>query len=397
MAFIWAKNELGDGYIKWLEPIYEKPLAIFSIFLASEIMIGIIPPELFMIWASRNGIVSDYVANVMLLAIISYLSGMIGHWIGSYLNQSKFYRLMKRNFFGKYERYINDFGILNTWGAGGNRDQYFNTIQYLLDEGAPLDGIGFQGHFSASDLTGPEELWQVIDQFDQLGLAMQVTEFDVNTTDEELQAAYTRDFITAMFAHEGIDDLILWGFWEDAHWRPDAALFRSDWSIKPNGQAFLDLVFGEWWTEEQSDTDANGEVGIRGFKGNYDVSATLGPHAQQITASLSDGGTSLLVELPFLQGDYNGDGEVNAADYTLWRDTQGSTTDLAADGNFDGVVDGLDYQLWRDRFGASISAPLTAVPEPTSFALIAILALAFMAFNSRQKPSSGSGFFHLAK
>ena len=83
---------------------------MFSIFLASEVMIGIIPPELFMIWASRNGIVLDYVGNIALLAVISYMSGLVGHWIGTYLNQSKFYRLMKRNFFGKYERYITDFG-----------------------------------------------------------------------------------------------------------------------------------------------------------------------------------------------------------------------------------------------------------------------------------------------
>ncbi len=109
-AFVWAKHELGDDYISWLQPIYNKPIAVFSIFLTSEILIGIIPPELFMIWAARNGIVSDYVGNMVLLASVSYMAGFIGHRIGTYLNQSKFYRLMKRNFFGKYEKYINDFG-----------------------------------------------------------------------------------------------------------------------------------------------------------------------------------------------------------------------------------------------------------------------------------------------
>lgn len=110
VLFVWAKNELGADYFKWLEPVYEKPYAIYSIFLGSEILIGIIPPELFMIWASRNGIISDYVWNIVLLASISYAAGMIGHRIGTYLNTSKFYRLLKRNFFGKYEKYINDFG-----------------------------------------------------------------------------------------------------------------------------------------------------------------------------------------------------------------------------------------------------------------------------------------------
>ncbi|QDU56856.1 PEP-CTERM motif protein [Aeoliella mucimassa] len=51
-------------------------------------------------------------------------------------------------------------------------------------------------------------------------------------------------------------------------------------------------------------------------------------------------------------GDYNGDGSVNLADYTIWRDSLGSTgTDLDADGNGDQVVDSADYTLWKDNFG----------------------------------------------
>lgn len=35
----------------------------------------------------------------------------------------------------------------------------------------------------------------------------------------------------------------LWGFWAGDHWIPHAALFRRDWSIKPNGRVYQDLVF----------------------------------------------------------------------------------------------------------------------------------------------------------
>ncbi|MEM1186823.1 MAG: trypsin-like serine protease, partial [Planctomycetota bacterium] len=46
-----------------------------------------------------------------------------------------------------------------------------------------------------------------------------------------------------------------------------------------------------------------------------------------------------------LEGDYNGDGVVDGADYTFWANRFGGTTadDLLADGNGDGVVDGADY------------------------------------------------------
>ena len=66
-------------------------------------------------------------------------------------------------------------------------------------------------------------------------------------------------------------------------------------------------------------------------------------------------------------GDYNGDGVVDAADYTVWRDSLGSEVLLAADGDGDNVVDQDDYAIWAANFG---SAAATSVPEPTTLLLI---------------------------
>jgi hypothetical protein len=86
-----------------------------------------------------------------------------------------------------------------------------------------------------------------------------------------------------------------------------------------------------------------------------------------------------------IPGDFNINGVVDAADYTIWSDTQGQTgSNLAADatgpgGVPDGVVDQLDYQLWVDHFGqtsGSGAASGSAVPEPTSFALAAAAGVA---------------------
>ena len=59
----------------------------------------------------------------------------------------------------------------------------------------------------------------------------------------------------------------------------------------------------------------------------------------------------------YLPGDYNRDLSVDAADYTLYRNTLGSTTDLRADGNENGIVDAADYQTWKSHFGEKRSVP----------------------------------------
>lgn len=81
-----------------------------------------------------------------------------------------------------------------------------------------------------------------------------------------------------------------------------------------------------------------------------------------------------------LPGDYNGDGIVDAADYTVWRDSLGRVwPGLAADGTGDGRVDGDDLTFWRERFGNTAGgvAPLAAaVPEPDAVLLAMVVLIA---------------------
>ncbi|MEX2091367.1 MAG: hypothetical protein WD971_01755 [Pirellulales bacterium] len=67
--------------------------------------------------------------------------------------------------------------------------------------------------------------------------------------------------------------------------------------------------------------------------------------------------------------DYNNNCFIDTADYTVWRDTLGSTSDLRADGNFSSVVDVGDYDLWKSHFNKYVcdftSPDLSiVVPEP---------------------------------
>lgn len=81
-----------------------------------------------------------------------------------------------------------------------------------------------------------------------------------------------------------------------------------------------------------------------------------------------------------ISGDYNDDGTVNAADFSLWRDTLGAVgSSLAADGDGDGSVDVDDFNVWKNHFGQSLGSGsgAAAVPEPASCVvlLLAILAI----------------------
>ena len=96
-----------------------------------------------------------------------------------------------------------------------------------------------------------------------------------------------------------------------------------------------------------------------------------------------------------VQGDYNNNGTVDAADYILWRKTLGSTTDLRANGdntgNSENVIDAADYAFWRGRFGnpagsGAFESGAQPVPEPTSILLCIIGAVLWKWLWSRRHP-----------
>ena len=67
-----------------------------------------------------------------------------------------------------------------------------------------------------------------------------------------------------------------------------------------------------------------------------------------------------------LPGDFSGDGVVDTADYTIWRDNLGAP--FTAD----------DYNTWRANFGRTFAAAAAAVPEPNILCIFALAALAIV-------------------
>ena len=89
-------------------------------------------------------------------------------------------------------------------------------------------------------------------------------------------------------------------------------------------------------------------------------------------------------------GDYNGNGFVDAADYVVWRSTLNDPVQngTGADGNGDGTINPADYDHWKALFGTAVGSGtanlvVVAVPEPvTSWMLVAA---AIAVFRLRRK------------
>lgn len=191
--------------------------------------------------------------------------------------------------------YINDFGILSDGGAGlMHINHYERTIQWLLDQGAPVEGIGMQGHFGAP--TPPVRMLEILDRFARFGKPIAITEFDLEIDDQQLQADFTRDLLTVCFSHPSVNQFLMWGFWEGRHWKPRGAMINRQWDPKPNYRVWRDLVYRQWWTDQTVTAGADGRISLRGFMGNYTIEASHGGKSASAPLELGrDGGQTALV------------------------------------------------------------------------------------------------------
>lgn len=166
--------------------------------------------------------------------------------------------------------YVNDYGVLQ----GNEVDRYVEHIRGLIAAGVPVGGIGDQAHFGAA-VPSNEAMWGILDKLGQFALPVKITEFDINSTDEARQAADTRRVLRVCFAHPAVAGFLFWGFWQGSHWIPAAALWRKDWTLKPNGEAYLQCL-REWDTQGTAEAGPDGTIRFRGFYGDYRLESAQG-------------------------------------------------------------------------------------------------------------------------
>ncbi|HOM03454.1 MAG TPA: endo-1,4-beta-xylanase [Acetivibrio sp.] len=252
--------------------------------------------------------------------------------------------------------FVNDFNII-TYAEG---DAYISQIEWLLENGAEIDGIGVQGHFD--EVVAPLVVKARLDNLATLGIPIWVTEYDSKTPDVKKRAENLENLYRIAFSHPSVDGIIMWGYWAGVHWRgQDAAIVDQDWTVNEAGKRYQALL-KEWTTITSGTTDSKGAFDFRGFHGTYEVTVSVPGKAPFVkTIELNKGNGTAVYTFTVdgtdvgsvLYGDVNQDGKVSSTDMTalkryLLKSFELSEAGLeAGDLNGDGKVSSTDLTILK--------------------------------------------------
>jgi len=165
--------------------------------------------------------------------------------------------------------YVNDYDIMKNETL---EEQYAAHIRHLIDLGAPVGGIGIQGHFNGA--LNPFLVAKSLEVLSKFNLPIKITEFDINSGNERVKAEGLETLYRICFAYPRVNGILMWGFWEGAHWRPKSALFKKDFTPTSAANMYRKLVYEEWWTKAKGQTDDKGKYSCRPYFGEHLVTVT---------------------------------------------------------------------------------------------------------------------------
>jgi hypothetical protein len=109
--FFFEKIVISKNPDLWIEHFYARPLIIYMIYLCSEFFFGILPPELFMIWAINKASIANYFFNLSFFALASYGIGYATFLIGQFINKLVTFRFIRIKFLKNSWPQLRKYGI----------------------------------------------------------------------------------------------------------------------------------------------------------------------------------------------------------------------------------------------------------------------------------------------
>ncbi len=112
VVFYLMEGYIQDNFQSHIDDIRSNPGLLYGTYTLSEIVFGIIPPELFMmIWILDKIDVAGFVVNLSILAAISYGAGVLGYFIGKNFSKTPFFQnRIREKYLKQYEKNLKKFG-----------------------------------------------------------------------------------------------------------------------------------------------------------------------------------------------------------------------------------------------------------------------------------------------
>ncbi|XP_073018472.1 endo-1,4-beta-xylanase 1-like isoform X2 [Primulina eburnea] len=163
--------------------------------------------------------------------------------------------------------FVNDYHIEDGCDTRSSPEKYIQHILDLQEQGAPVGGIGLQGHIE--NPIGPI-VCSALDKLGILGLPIWFTEVDISSDNEYVRADDLEVMLREAFAHPAVEGVMFWGFWELFMSRNNAHLVNAEGDVNEAGKRYLALK-KEWLTRAHGHVNEQGEFEFRGFHGSYEL------------------------------------------------------------------------------------------------------------------------------
>lgn len=268
--------------------------------------------------------------------------------------------------------FVNDYAALQ--GAYASFAQHIDTLRAA---GASVDGIGLEYYADGADANIPANYRNAFDAMQARGLPAIVSEWGL------MQSASPESLRTALrmsFGHPNVTGFYMYDWTNLPEWSfaEASALYRvsgSTFTITETGKAWQDQLGikdwdgnpnNGWRTNATVTSGAGGEFSFAGYYGDYLITAG----GKSYPLSTVEGTADYVLGVG--PGDFNADGLVDAADYTVWRDSNGTME---------------QYEQWKTNFHQTVSTSTSALPENPSLQFIIWLGLLMLQRKWNTRPT----------
>lgn len=192
--------------------------------------------------------------------------------------------------------YLNETGISGADAHWNSVYRLNELVSNLKSEGAVMEGVGHQYH--GRPIYYPQTIYNQFDYASDLVDEITITEYDAvyegNALSKqealELEGDFLRDSIIMAYSNPKMAGFIMWGMYDQQHWRGDSPMLDREFNEKPGVKYWDQLVLGEWKTQTGGSTDEEGVCTMRGHRGEYDITVRVGGKEAKTTLKVSDKG-----------------------------------------------------------------------------------------------------------